>query len=258
MYVIHLSDLHIGNSQREYYNMYNIIKFLGMEYKNVPILITGDLTHSGTKFQLKTARNILNELSLTNPILAVPGNHDYAWQGIAFRGWKNWEKYMGTPIGWGIDDYNWMSVDHEPIGIDGLGVFKHEDCVFFGIDSGDPNNIEHTARGYISTKLADALEKSLKQYEGQTRIVLLHHHPFYRLIFMALKGSKKLLKSIKDNCELLIFGHKHKYGLWTNEYGVRMIVASNKNTIPMSGNCLMGTLIDTKSFDHKIIVMGKE
>jgi hypothetical protein len=151
-----------------------------------------------------------------------------------------------------------MGKDYEPEGIDGLGVFKHDDCVFFGIDSGDPTNKEHTARGYISTKLANALEESLKKYEGKTRIAFLHHHPFYHHYFRALKGYKKLLKAVDNNCELLLFGHKHKYGLWTNEYGVKSIVASHKSTIPMSGKCLMGTIIETKSLDHKIFVIGKE
>ena len=224
MQIIQLSDLHIGNSQRELDNINRIIEFLGKAYKKVPVLITGDLTHSGTKGQLIKVRSTLDVLAKTNPILAVPGNHDYSWHGTFFRGWKNWEEHMGTPLGWNRIHYNWMSVDHEPEGIDGLGVFKYGNAVFFGIDSGDPENKEHTARGYISTKLANALENSLKKYAGYTRIAFLHHHPFYHHYFRALKGYKKLLKAVDSNCELLLFGHKHKYGLWTMEYGVKTIV----------------------------------
>ena len=77
--LIHLSDLHIGNSEKELNNSNQIVKSIGTSYKGVPVLITGDLAHSATKGQFKTMRSILNELAKTNPILAVPGNHDYAW-----------------------------------------------------------------------------------------------------------------------------------------------------------------------------------
>jgi len=76
--LIHLSDLHIGNSERELNNTNQIVKSIGTSYTGVPVLITGDLAHSATKGQFKTMRSILNKLAKTNPILAVPGNHDYA------------------------------------------------------------------------------------------------------------------------------------------------------------------------------------
>jgi hypothetical protein len=207
-------------------------------------------------------RDILDELAKTNPILTAPGNHDYAWHGIIFRysGWKNWVKYLSPPLGWGIDQYYWMGSDYEPEGVEGLGVFKHDDCVYFGIDSGDPDDKENTARGYISSKLAKALNESLKKYEGKTRIAFLHHHPFDDDYFTALKGYRKLLNAVKDNCELLLFGHEHKYGIWWNHKGVPLIVSSHKNSLPMSGSCLMGTIIEMDkvgtsevSFNHKLV-----
>ena len=261
--LIHLSDLHIGESEKELKNTNQIVKSIGKSYQGIPVLITGDLTNSATKEQFKTMREILNQLAKTNPILAVPGNHDYAWWGISLRksGWENWVKYLGTPLGWGKDDYYWMGVDYEPVGIDGLGVFKHKSCVYFGVDSGDPNDKVACAEGWISLELANRLEDSLKKYEGKTRIVLLHHHPFEHRLLMALRGYKRLLRAVKDNCELLLFGHKHDYGIWWNHKTVPLIVSSHKSSKAMSGESLMGTIIEINgagtpnvSFSHRLKV----
>jgi predicted MPP superfamily phosphohydrolase len=262
--LIHLSDLHIGNSKKELKNTNKIVKSIGTSYKGVPVIITGDLAHSATKKQFKTVRSILNNLAKTNPILAVPGNHDYSWNGIVWRpkGWEHWVKYLGSTLGWGTDKKHWMGVENEPEGIDGLGVVKHKSCVYFGVDSGDPNGKVGCAKGLISTKLANALNDSLKKYEGKTRIVFLHHHPFEHEFLTALKGYKKLLKAVKNNCELLLFGHEHKYGIWWNHKGVPLIVSSHKSSLAMSGKCLIGTIIEINgagtqnvSFSHRLEIL---
>jgi hypothetical protein len=84
----------------------------------------------------------------------------------------------------------------------------------------------------------------LKKYKGKTRIVFLHHHPFDYGIFTALDGSEKLLDAVKNNCELLLFGHKHQYGIWWDYKNIPLIVSSQKSSLCMSGECLMGTIIE--------------
>ena len=267
--LILLSDLHIGRSNMELENTMQIVKSISAAYSGIPVLIAGDLTHSATKGQFKQVRDILNELSKTNPILTAPGNHDYAWQGFIWRrnAWENWVEYLGSPLGWGVDEYYWMGKDYEPEGIEGLGIFKHKSCVYVGIDSGDPDDRENTARGYISPELAKALEETLKKYKGKTRIVFLHHHPFnYKYFnykyFTALKGYEELLDAVKNNCELLLFGHEHEYGIWWDYKDVPLIVSSHKSSKPISGSCLMGTIIAIDnvgtpevSFDHRLVAL---
>ena len=121
-------------------------------------------------------------------------------------------------------------MDHEPVGIDGLGVWKDGPYVYFGIDSGDPMDKQISARGFISKKLANGLRDALLKYSGKTRIAFLHHHPFSEGYFMKLHGSNKLLEALKDNCELLLFGHEHEYGLWCKNRGIPLIVSSHKST----------------------------
>ena len=258
--LIHLSDLHIGLRQKEGTHTKRIFVKIAESFARLPVIITGDLTDSATKNQFKKMRSLLNELSPSNPILTVPGNHDYAWKGNVLReeGWENWVKYLGSPLGWGKDEIPWMGVDHEPEGIDGLGVWKDGACVYFGIDSGDPDDKQISARGYISTKLANALSESLKKYANKTRIAFLHHHPFTEGFFTKLRGSKRLLDALKDNCELMIFGHEHEYGIWWEKRGVPLTVSSHKSTDTF-GDCLTTTIIDVEdpdtpnvSFHHRL------
>jgi len=262
--IIHLSDLHIGRKEKESKRTETIIKKIAASYPNVPILITGDLTDSATKPQFKKARGFLDNLAKSNPILTVPGNHDYAWLGNILRpdGWENWVKYLGLPLGWKKDKAAWMGVDSEPIDVDGLGVWKDGPCVYFGIDSGDPRGKQISARGYISEPLADALKESLQKYAGKTRIAFLHHHPFTEGPFTKLHGAQRLMAAVKGNCELLLFGHEHKYGIWWNKRGIPLTVSSHKSTNTMSGDCLMATLVEINnpgtpnvSFHHRLEVL---
>jgi len=247
--IIHLSDLHVGLGPRESKRTSKIFQRIGEVFPGRPVIITGDLTDSASKDQFIKTRAFLDDLAKTNPLLPVPGNHDYAWKGNILRpdGWENWVKYLGSPLGWKREEVHWLGVDHEPKGIDGLGVWEDGPCVYFGIDSGDPQDKQITARGYISTKLANALRDSLAQFKNRTRIAFLHHHPFTEGLFTKLHGSKKLLNAVKDNCELLLFGHEHEYGIWWQQRGVPLIVSSHKSTDPLSGDCLMITVIEVEN-----------
>jgi 3',5'-cyclic AMP phosphodiesterase CpdA len=243
--LICISDLHIGLRRKESNRTKRIFEKIAKYYPGKPVIITGDLTDSATVKQFRQTRLLLDGLARTNPVLAVPGNHDYAWKGNVLRpdGWENWVKYLGSPLGWRKKPVPWMGVDYEPKGIDGLGVWKDGPIVYFGIDSGDPNDKQISARGYISRRLADALANSLKKYTGKTRIAFLHHHPFTEGLFTKLYGSKRLLAALADNCELLLFGHEHEYGIWWKSRSIPLIVSSHKSTDNF-GNCLVITIID--------------
>lgn len=262
--IIHLSDLHIGINRKECDRFITIGDRIAKEFAGSPILITGDLTDSATESQFKQTRRLLDQLAMSNPILSVPGNHDYAWKGTIFRNdaWEYWLKYLGAPLGWDRDEVLWMSPDHDPEGVDGLGIWIDGPCVYFGIDSGDPENKQHSAKGYISEALANGLNKSLKRHSGKTRVAFLHHHPFTEGVFTKLAGSEILLDALKNHCELLLFGHHHEYGIWWKQRNIPLIVSSHKSTEFLSGNCLMITIIDIEnagtphvSFNHRIEVM---
>lgn len=262
--IILLSDLHIGLRGIETARTREIFNKIAITYPGMPVLVTGDLTDSASLKQFKDTRALLDGLAATNPVLSVPGNHDYAWKGNILRddGWEHWVKYLGSPLGWGKPDVHWLGVDFEPVGIDGLGVWKHGNTAFFGIDSGDPKDKQVSARGYISKRLADALQTALKKYESKTRIAMLHHHPFNDKFFTKLSGADRLMNAVKDNCELLLFGHEHKYGIWWNKRGMPLTVSSHKSTDNISGDCLFITIIEIQNagtdhvnFKHRIEIV---
>ena len=263
--LIHLSDLHIGLRKKESDQTRSVIRKISSSYPGVPVIITGDITDSATEKQFKDARMIVDELAKTNPVLTVPGNHDYAWKGTFLnpKGWANWVKYFGAPLGWNrpAPEY-WMSESESPGKIEGLGLWIDGPFAYFGIDSGDPEDKQITARGYISKKLATALKASLHKHKGKTRIAFLHHHPFtggLKHIFTALKGSGHLMDAVRNNCELFLFGHEHEYGIWRDYEGIPLIVSSHKTSEGISGDCCAITVIEIEnpgkknvSFRHRL------
>jgi len=264
--IIHLSDIHIGKSHIESRRAHQLVRYIGKLFPERPVVVTGDITDSGTERQFKRAKEIFKMLSSTNPVLLVPGNHDYAFIGNFCHddAWKNWVNLLGCPLGWGGASVPWLEEGHEPENINGLGVWKDEDVVFFGIDSGDPSDEVISARGWISEKLSVALKQSLEQYQGKFRVAMLHHHPFTSSYFTALKGSERLMDALNGNCELLLFGHDHNYGIWREDpkIGIPLVIASHKSTACLSGKCGMISLIDintaskeVSSINHKLEVI---
>ncbi len=261
---IHLSDLHIGPKRGEMKQAEHLIARIASSHPNIPVLITGDVVNSGNKEkQCIAARAVLDRLAETNPVLTVPGNHDYAWIGNVMqpKALRNWARHLSSPLGWNRAPVNWLENKNEPKNVDGLGVWKAGECMIFGVDSGDPKDKVHTARGYISKGLATGLKKSLIKYKDSTRIVFLHHHPFTDGAFTKLIGADLLMEAIQGNCDLLLFGHHHKYGIWRAKVGIPLIVASHKSTEKLSGDCLAFTVIDIAkvgtpavSFRHRLVM----
>ncbi len=244
--IIHLSDLHFRGRKKERDYADRIIDNIAANYAKVPVLITGDVTDSATRKQMTEARTILDRLAKTNPVLVAPGNHDYAWKGNVLRdeGWKNWVEILGEPLGWTKRRPGWMTKHCDPLGVEGLGVWEAGKCVYFGIDSGDPEDKVTSAKGFISKKMAQSLATTLKKYAGKTRIAFLHHHPFSDGVFMRLDGSKRLMNALSGNCELLLFGHEHEYGIWWNRDNIPLIISSHKSTDRVLGGQLMVTIIE--------------
>jgi len=245
--IIHLSDLHVGRDKTVEDKLEHLFSEIAQTHPGTPVLITGDLTDSASKGQFQKARTLLTGLAQTNPILAVPGNHDYAWKGIVakFRpnAWKNWIRYLGSPLGWDRPEVPWLETGHDPSGVDGLGLWKFGDIVFFGVDSGDPRDKVKTSCGYISEKLASALAQKLKKHKEKTRIVMLHHHPFIHSTNLKLIGADRFKEAVSGNCEILLFGHKHDYGYWRNRNSIPLTIASHRTTNKISGKCLAFTVI---------------
>lgn len=228
--MIHLSDLHIGLSEKEAENTKLIFQWIAANYPGRVVLITGDLTNSADEEELLNTAILIERLAATNRVLIVPGNHDYAWQGNVLRpdGWEKWQKALGERFG-GTSQL-----------VEGLSLTIIDQTAYFAVDSGDPRDKEISARGYISEALAQALRRALPKFKGLNRVVLLHHHPFDSGFFTKLDGAKAFLSAVIGNSEILLFGHEHHFATWKRGPGdsAPLIVASHKSTDEF-GACLL-------------------
>lgn len=229
--LIHLTDLHVGKSKQATRHAGELADWISFNHPGARVLVTGDLTQDGRSSQCRRAANLLAKLAETNPVLTVPGNHDYGFTGLVFErdSWKNYYSHLALPLGdWGeADTTRWLDVD-EP----GLGVLVDDHVVFLGLDSSDPKNVKLAARGYISEWLAGLLVEALVSHKGKTRIVMLHHHPFRGGPLTALSGTRRLVAALRNNCELLLFGHHHHFGIWWDHNEVPLTVGSHRSTLP--------------------------
>ena len=237
--LLHLSDLHIGRTKKEEDRCRRVFQWISIHYPGEPVLVTGDLTHSGTEKQCLRMRGLLDGLAASNAILTVPGNHDYGFLGLTFEqaSWKNWYSHLTDPLGWpGTATWSWL--DHDPENF--LGVLKHGGMAYFGLDSCDPEDEQICARGLISKGLAIKLAQELRkeEYSKLTRVVMLHHHPFKGSLWTALRGSRRLLTAVEGNCHILLFGHHHHCGIWWHDRKIPMIVGSHKTTNILFGESL--------------------
>jgi 3',5'-cyclic AMP phosphodiesterase CpdA len=237
--IIHLSDLHIGKSISDERNCKKIFGWISRNHKRQQVVITGDIVDSGLESEMRLAGAMLEKLSETNPVIAVPGNHDYAWKGNIFLrdSEKHWTKYIKkhASIWQTFEIYDKPQIVAHQIG----------NVLFVALDSGDPTNNSVCARGYISKKQIKRMKRIIrKNNEESIVIVLLHHHPFTDGVFTGLDGADMLMDSLRNKCDMLLFGHEHEYGIWRNEHDIPLIVSSHKTTEPISGDCLAYTVID--------------
>ena len=117
-----------------------------------------------------------------------------------------------------------------------------------GIDSGDPNDKVHTAKGFISPGLANALTKRLKADTAKVRIAMVHHHPLtWKKWFSGLEGRDYLIRALAGRCDVLLFGHHHEVGIFHDIDGIPLMCASHKSTHYLSGECLMYGLLTVRT-----------
>lgn len=94
MRVLHISDLHFGAISSN--ALKSIERFIDSQLERIDlIIVTGDWTQRARKHQFREARKFL--LSLSPPVLAVPGNHDiplYNWALRVFGPLKNYRHYI--------------------------------------------------------------------------------------------------------------------------------------------------------------------
>lgn len=227
--VIHLSDLHIHGSMKkaDNQNAETIVKYLLGKYAGAPkentyVVITGDcVDDAGPRQFRRLQENILSQLSEVFTVLAVPGNHDYAYAGNFFAedGPERFRSYVSEYIG-DNGTYPYKRVNED------------ERVLLLGLDSADKYDKKWFAEGVVGSHQRDELGGILnsEEYKEYFKIVYLHHHPFLRDYGMALREHEELLRLFVERVDLVLFGHKHNSEVFFGRYLVPLMLASGKVT----------------------------
>lgn len=240
---IHLSDLHIHTRHRhENENCKKLVKYIRDTYAHIQdppiVLITGDVVHGDItrdEFdeQYSNAEEILRPLVDDFTVFIVPGNHDYAKNGLEFNppSYEFFNEYILEKL----------------LGITGAGnaspgghhvyPLTHTvgTVVFVGLDSaiGNYDDMFQFARGALGKAQRDQLKVILKScYDnGQQVVVYFHHHPFIRHdLTMQMDDADKVMGIMENMVDVLCFGHKHVSDAWPHRRGIDYIMASGKST----------------------------
>lgn len=238
MKLLHLSDLHIGRGSN-FENVKIIFERIDNKYNEYDekpvIVITGDITDDGKRWQYKLTKQLLeSHISKGFQILLCPGNHDYGKNGIIAKreSIARYERYLSQDIDFPV-------------------VTRIGNCHFIAVDSMEDERDtldRFGAEGEIGDdQLYDLncdIETIKKEYPHDRIIVYLHHHPFYYDFFLRLKDADDFKEVIKNKVDILLFGHKHVEKRLKNKegkYGIDLILASKKST-----DIEKGTLDTTK------------
>jgi Icc protein len=193
----HLSDLHLGERPEHVAAARALVRSLREECVE-HIVVTGDVTHSGTIAEYELWQELFEPLLKARKVTVIPGNHDRAGDGVAEL----------------LSDELRVSVD----GREGLFLV----C----IDSTAPHNRStFRSHGDLCEQMLAAVDRALELApRGWTSAVLLHHH----VLPMPVEGvgewfaerfgwphaaelplGRELLRRILGRVDMVLHGHKH-------------------------------------------------
>ena len=195
-------------SRRRYAHRMEILQKLQIDlFKQEPdhLIVSGDLTHIGTKNECIQAASWLDKLNTPEHVTVIPGNHDrYApadWQDTLGR----WQDYM-------VGDNNHPENGTEiifPI------LRRRASLAIIGLSTALPT-LPFLASGRLGQMQLKSLDKLLAELGEQDlfRVIVLHHGP--------VAGTTNRRRGLDDaeqfravlrkrGAELVLHGHGHKF-----------------------------------------------
>ncbi len=267
MKILQISDLHIGNGWNfisEEKNTDKIVKLVIKKWANDDdkplVLITGDVTDSGTLKQLKIAKRIFDKLREKGfQLYFIPGNHDYGTKGNINdkKRFKNFKKHLIGIERISYPDVKTIEQKNYNLALIGLNSMKAETGTWDSfladgeLGAGQLQEVEEI--------LDDLEEKEVNESKKYVKIVCIHHHPFilpedkkdfFNVMFEKwthyMKDGDELMQLIsKDRVDALLFGHDHDHVNFgetqgketplTEDYSIPVILSCGKSTAPTKG-----------------------
>jgi 3',5'-cyclic AMP phosphodiesterase CpdA len=274
MKFIQISDLHFraSNAFKVEALINNIISHYKDEDKKPLVVVTGDLVEGARKSEMEKCYIILKRLKdAGHDILICSGNHDvkttrnyllFKVHGSIFstRAYNNFNSIFTNLL----PQESWNLPDQE----NDLKFFpkvnKYGNTYFIGLDS---NNKERLPTGSIGSEQMENLKLQIERIKAESEakkiVVYLHHNIFWfdpgvaigRLDANRLKLTDRydLRNLLKDNVEVVLFGHFHRnieYSSRAEKLGIKII--------NLAGNCVFSRdIITWFEFDMNTISMTK-
>lgn len=222
MKLIHLSDLHVSSTNdAEYTHLCRLVDHIVEHHPDAVVAITGDFVNDATREEFEVvARPLQRLVEHCRLLLTMPGNHDHKrWGTLPSTGGS--ERFLEFR-----EDLT-RAPGHFPyvMEVDEVQLICLDTCSAAGAAA-------DLARGEVGYLQRMALAGYLELGEPRTRVVLMHHHPFYRDMGLELADADELMALLAARCDLLLFGHRHRADIWRDQHGIGWIAASSKSTEP--------------------------
>jgi hypothetical protein len=188
--IIHTSDLHFGRPSvsEQLDSMAESVR----ELEPDAIAVSGDLTQRCSNAEFEQAREYLDRMRQTAPVLVIPGNHDIRWLGAVARN-------LGL-FGRQAHEFKYSRYFRH-ISEDLSPTLEVPGAVIAGV-----NTAHGISRGSLTRRFRDLgvighvkrrdIEKVERAFEsaapGATRIVMIHHEGGAALLLAARRGSHTL------------------------------------------------------------------
>jgi 3',5'-cyclic AMP phosphodiesterase CpdA len=210
MKFLHLSDIHVGKIDFDWAHDY-IMRLREASPNDTTLIVTGDITDDGSEDQYKRAYDLF--VPWEGHVLFVPGNHDFAKEGVFYNPNAKWRwiafeghfrrQFLRVHKDW--QTANTVSDDtcHMVYG-DGY----HITLITSVPDCARPPWA--FARGEISVHTVELLERSRKRMVNSISLVALHHHPWSNDWFLQLTNHHLLTYATYGFVDMVLFGHMHQ------------------------------------------------
>jgi 3',5'-cyclic AMP phosphodiesterase CpdA len=225
MKFIHLSDLHYHTFQKDNTEATGTLNYVQGNYPLHNVIITGDITDDGKEDQFYAAFRDL--LPLKGRVFICPGNHDFGAAGNFYSQERaeRFDRLLAVTLAQG----GTFKGDSTPV----VNILKDDTAEVMLIALDTNLETEHPfdfASGEAGDQQLAALKTILSNpgSAGMKKILFFHHHPFmHNNPFMELKDARALFRAIYNRVDVVLFGHKHVVGKWTNMNGISYILASD-------------------------------
>lgn len=224
--IAHISDLHfaaptfspfqffskrwVGNcfqivSRKNYLDPLQI-ENLGEQFHSLSIdtvLITGDLTTTTRKKELRLASTFIKQLQNSGlRVITIPGNHDHYTK----RAWRTKLFYRY------FSDYSEHGLSLKE---DGLALIPlHKNWTLLALDTACATAL-FSSQGHFHPKTEEALQKILSTIPSQQNIILMNHFPLFEherhnKTLLRASALRKIIAAF-PNIRFYIHGHTHHH-----------------------------------------------